>query len=319
MLKAGLCDMIDMVHIFRESEGETEMKRPTFAIITGDITKIEADAIVNPTDSSCSGLGGIDRAIQNAAGAELKRALQANRRFEDGDAIITPAFGIKTAKWIIHSVGPRWKAGFDHEEYKLAQCYRNSLRLAIDHKCHSIAFPCISTGANGFPPDRAAEIAVRTVAYWLQNNREDWDDLSILFVCPEKYAEIYKTHLKKAIIDDLLYWYSPESLPYPRSDIYYAHMRKLAVLEWGEMSCHHKYHNGFTKPAQTLPRGAHSEYDMYAQNMNSWDYNTCLAYIIEIFRSPYSYDGTGLIVPHFEQTMNGAVRRVLLRMRSLLG
>lgn len=295
------------------------MNEAEIQIIAGDITTINVDAIVDPTDPSYSGAGGLDLAIHRAAGKELEEALRTIRRSAAGGSVATPAFGIKTAKWIIHTVGPKWKKGFDHEEYTLAECYRNSLRIAVEHECGSIAFPCISVGGNGFPMDRAAEIAVRTVINTLQDAEDHSCIREIFFVCSQKHAEVYKKHLKKARIDSFLRYYSPESLPYHRSDKYYAYMRDLAFLEWGDMRSHHKYHSGFGKTEHSDRRDLHSEYDQYAQNLDSWDYDTCLAYLIAIFRPPHTYDGTGLILPHYAQCMNGTVRRVLIRMRTLLG
>ena len=288
-------------------------------IITGDITKIDADAVVNSTDSICSGSGGLDFAIHKAAGAKLAEALCTGRKPAEGTAIITPAFEIKTAKWIIHTVGPKWKKGFDYEEFTLAECYRNSLRIAAEHKCESVAFPCISIGNNGFPADRAAEIAVRTVVNMVQDRNNTSDIRQIFFVCPEEQAEVYKKHMKNAIIDSFLHDYSPESMPYYGSDKYYACMQNLALLEWGDIKCHHKYHSCFGRIEPSNPHGYHSKYNQYAQNLNSWDYSTCLAYLIAIFRPPHTYDGTGLILPHYAQCKNGTVRRVLIRMRTLLG
>lgn len=295
------------------------MNKTEYQIITGDITTIHADAIVNPTDSSYSGTGGLDFAIHRAAGRELAGVLHASRKLTDGEAIITPAFEIKTAKWIIHTVGPKWKKGFDFEEFTLAECYRNSLRIAVDHKCESIAFPCISVGSNGFPMDRAAEIAVRTVVNTLQGIADYSSIRQIFFVCSEKHAEIYKKHFKKAIIDSFLHYYSPESLPYYFSDKYYDYMGNLALLEWGDIKCHHRYHSCFGKIEHSDHRNYHSAYDHYARNLDSWDYNTCLAYLIEIFRPPFSYDGTELILPHYAQCKNGTVRRILIRMKTLVG
>ena len=299
---------------------ETEMwTRSVWKVVTGDITKIDADAIVNPTDVSCSGSGGIDFAIHRAAGADLKAALCGCERLDAGEARVTPAFDLRSAKWIIHTVGPRWENGFSLEEFKLAECYRNSLRIAFDQKCKSVAFPCISTGAGGFPADRAAEIAVRTVLNTLVHNWGKFPAIDVIFVCPEEFGELYKKHLKKAIIDSFVYHYAPESVPGFSLEAYYTFMRNLALLEWGNMESRHQYHINFAKPDQICRRGLHSVYDAYVQNMECWDYNTCLAYIMELFKPPYTYDGTGLLLPQSEQCMNGTVRRVLLRMRRLLG
>jgi len=292
------------------------MNNSAIKILTGDITAVSADAIVNPTDASFSASGGIDLAVHRAAGSELASALREIGRIGEGQAVITPAFNINSAGCIIHTVGPKWKTGFAGEEYALAECYRSSLRLALEQGCKSVAFPCISAGGMGFPAERAAEIAVCTVINTLQTLPEADGEPQIIFVCPEKFVELYKKQLKKAIIAAFLHYYSPESTPYHRSDKYYSYMKTLAVLQWGDMRCHRNYHGGFAKAEY---RPGYSEYDLFAMNMDTWDYNTCLAYIIEIFRAPYSYDGTGLPLPHYEQFSNGTVRRVLLRMQAMLG
>jgi len=209
-----------------------------FQIVVGDITTIDADAIINPTDSSYSGAGGIDLAIHSAAGKDLIQALSSNMRIEAGQAIITPSFQIKTAKWIIHTVGPKWKTGFFFEEFKLAECYRRSLQLAIDHDCKSVAFPCISIGANQFPKERAAEIAICTVANMLQAIDHVSCLKRVFFVCGSKIqSEIYKRQLKKAIIEYFIHNNSPESYEsFFSIGEYYSYVEQLAVLEWGK--CH---------------------------------------------------------------------------------
>ena len=131
-------------------------------VARGDITKQHVDAIVNAANTSLLGGGGVDGAIHNAAGLEL---LQACRRLEGcqtGDAKATPGFKLR-AKWVIHAVGPVWRGGERGEAGHLASCYRRSLQLADELGARSIAFPAISTGAFGFPPERAAAIAVATL------------------------------------------------------------------------------------------------------------------------------------------------------------
>lgn len=297
------------------------MWKKTFQIITGDITAIQADAIVNPTDSSFSGTGGIDFAIHKAAGWKLTEALHPEEKPEEGQAIITPAFGITSAKWIIHTVGPRWKSGHDQEDLKLAACYRDCLRLAIAQNCASIAFPCISTGTKGFPIDRAAEIAVRTVANVLQESSDPLPIRKILFVCAEKHADIYKKHLKEVILDVFLHDFSPPKpagFPFYK---YYFYMHQLANLEWGNLHRSLAYHENFLTPHTCRLTAKHpicERYEEYAQNLGYWDYNTCLAFIIEIHRPAHTHDGPTPILPHLELAKSGTLRKVLLRMQTLL-
>jgi O-acetyl-ADP-ribose deacetylase (regulator of RNase III) len=133
------------------------------AIIEADITTLEVDAIVNAANRSLLGGGGVDGAIHRAAGPELKQACAALGGCDTGEAKITPGFRLK-ARHVIHTVGPVWGGGERGEDRLLACCYRNSLALASEHGLASIAYPAISTGAYGFPPERAALIAIRTVA-----------------------------------------------------------------------------------------------------------------------------------------------------------
>jgi O-acetyl-ADP-ribose deacetylase (regulator of RNase III) len=131
-------------------------------IAEGDITKLALDAIVNAANRTLLGGGGVDGAIHRAAGPDLRAACAALGGCETGDAKITPGF-LLPSRYVIHTVGPVWGGGERDEDSLLAACYRNSLALARAHGLASIAFPAISTGAYGFPPGRAAMIAVRTV------------------------------------------------------------------------------------------------------------------------------------------------------------
>jgi O-acetyl-ADP-ribose deacetylase (regulator of RNase III) len=136
-------------------------------IVEGDITKLDVDAIVNAANKSLLGGGGVDGAIHRAAGPDLKHACAALRGCETGEAKITPGFRLK-ARHVIHTVGPVWGGGERGEDRLLANCYRNSFNLASEHGLGSIAYPAISTGAYGFPPERAAMIALRTLAAALE-------------------------------------------------------------------------------------------------------------------------------------------------------
>ena len=131
-------------------------------IVEGDITTLAIDAVVNAANNSLLGGGGVDGAIHRAAGRELREACAVLGGCETGEAKITPGFRLK-ARYVIHTVGPIWGGGERGEDRLLAGCYRNSFRLASEHGLGSIAYPAISTGAYGFPPERAAMIALRTV------------------------------------------------------------------------------------------------------------------------------------------------------------
>ena len=157
-------------------------------VVEGDITELAVDAIVNAANSSLLGGGGVDGAIHNAAGSGLLEECRTLGGCPVGEARITAGYDLP-ARHVIHTVGPVWRGGRQGEDDDLAACYRNSLALAVKHGLRTVAFPAISTGAYGFPADRAAKIAVREVRDAL---RREPSVEKVTFVCFDKAAR--RTH-----------------------------------------------------------------------------------------------------------------------------
>lgn len=128
-------------------------------LLVDDITRLRVDAVVNAANTRLAGGGGVDGAIHRAAGPELKKACAEIGGCPTGEARITPGYDLP-AKWVIHTVGPVWNGGEKDEPVLLKGCYQSCMKLARRNGVQSIAFPCISTGAYGFPSDLAAEIAL---------------------------------------------------------------------------------------------------------------------------------------------------------------
>jgi O-acetyl-ADP-ribose deacetylase (regulator of RNase III) len=135
----------------------------------GDITKLKVDAIVNAANTSLLGGGGVDGAIHRAAGPELLEECRKLKGCQTGEAKITKGYKLP-AKWVIHTVGPRWHGGQRNEEHLLANCYRNSLALMEKHGIRTLAFPSISTGAYGYPVENACRIALTEIQNFLDGN-----------------------------------------------------------------------------------------------------------------------------------------------------
>lgn len=138
--------------------------------VQADITTLATDAIVNAANETLLGGGGVDGAIHRAAGPRLLEACRQLGGCPTGEARITPGFDLP-ARWVIHTVGPVWHGGKADEPALLANCYRHTLQLADLYQVEEIAFPGISTGVYGYPPEQAAQIAVAAVAETLPSVR----------------------------------------------------------------------------------------------------------------------------------------------------
>ena len=169
-----------------------ERKIEDLQTIRADITTLSLDAIVNAANEILLGGGGVDGAIHRAAGPRLLEACRYIGGCPTGEAQITEGFDLP-ARYVIQTVGPVWRDGTAGEAYMLAACYRNSMRLALEHGLESIGFPSISTGVYGYPGKKACGIAVKTVRAFLEGNQET---MSVRFVCfSEEDLEGYRRQL----------------------------------------------------------------------------------------------------------------------------
>lgn len=155
------------------------MNERRIEIIREDITRLEVDAIVNAANQTLLGGGGVDGAIHRAAGPDLKEGCRRLGGCKTGEAKITGGYRL-AARHVIHTVGPIWQGGSHNEDQLLASCYQNSLKVAVENEVSTIAFPSISTGAYGFPIERACRIALQEVKTFLDQHAKL---TQVYFVC----------------------------------------------------------------------------------------------------------------------------------------
>ena len=170
------------------------MNMQRISLVKGDITTLDANAIVNAANTSLRGGGGVDGAIHRAAGKELLAECATLGGCETGQSKITKGYNLK-AEYVIHTVGPVWSGGHNGEHELLSSCYQSSLTLARENKIKTIAFPNISTGVYGFPKDLAAIIAINETKRFLNGNSLPGKVIFVAF--DEDNYEIYRKLLEQ--------------------------------------------------------------------------------------------------------------------------
>ncbi|MEM2522959.1 MAG: O-acetyl-ADP-ribose deacetylase [Candidatus Bathyarchaeia archaeon] len=190
-----------------EKVSEYQIGKAKVCIMQGDITEMDTDAIVNAANPSLMGGGGVDGAIHRKGGPKILEECKRIRVTEypnglpTGKAVITTGGNLK-AKYVIHTVGPVWCGGSHGEPELLAEAYRNSLKLAVSKGLKTIAFPSISTGAYGYPIEKACKIALTTVKEFLE--KEDKLDKVVLVLFSQRDFEIYKEAAKEILTSQYL-------------------------------------------------------------------------------------------------------------------
>ena len=287
-------------------------------VVQGDLTASLCDAIVCPADAQLSCSGGASAAVLKAGGASLSAqigtyqslvAQNENHRIRPGQVRLFPVKGGSLkAGHVVFTVGPRWKDGSNREECILTDCYLHAMNLVEREQCKSVAFSTIGTGTYGFPEERAAEIALRTILFQLCAKRPQRTIQSVELVCwNTKTFEIYRKTLTRMLLEMFLQWYSPEYMQACDLNACYMQLYFNCILALRDLrDPNFDYNSHLIKGKNDFITEA---------DCSQWTYDQCLAYIIVLQRA--SYWSGGLSSPHFDQSVLGSVRRVLLRMRAL--
>lgn len=170
--------------------------RERLKLVEDDITRLAVDAIVNAANSSLLSGGGVDGAIHEAAGPELREECKLFGGCETGDAKLTHGYKLK-ARHVIHAVGPMWLGGRDSEASLLAACYRRALEIAAAHRFKTVAFPSISTGVYSYPIEAASRIAIRTCAEFLQGS--EWPREVVLVAFGRQDQQVYRAAMRELL------------------------------------------------------------------------------------------------------------------------
>ena len=275
--------------------------------LAGDITRVRCDAIVNAANTSLLGGGGVDGAIHRAAGPQLLAECLKLNGCATGEAKITKGYNLP-ARHVIHTPGPIWRGGDNHEEDLLASCYRTCLQLAVKHQCQSIAFPSISTGVYRFPLESAARIAVSTILDHLIANHEPE---AIQIVCFDAHTkEVYDRTLQTLLLDRLIWLIEPgnwHSTKISNREIYIGLTNSLAInlTSWKNLGDYAHY---LVRSVATIEQNI--------ANSANLDLNTTVATLVGIHRNSSGVSWSDIVTPLI---MNGGILRLALRVREIAG